>query len=76
MVRQFRLSLLSVSKRLARNDCFRGAYFSARTAFNASVGIDVVDIAFRDCLYGANGCASAASYTFVSNYVSHSCFGC
>lgn len=55
----------------AGNDSFVGANLSARAAFDASVGIDVVDIAFRDSLYGANGQTCTASHTFVSDYVSH-----
>ena len=53
------------------NDCFAGANFSAAAAFDASVGIDVVDVTFRDCFNGANGKTSSASYTFISDYVSH-----
>lgn len=56
---------------LARNDCFAGANFSTRTALDASVGIDVVDIAFRDSFYGAYGKTCSASNAFVGNYVSH-----
>ena len=40
---------------LARNDSFAGAYFRARTTFDAFVGIDVVDVAFRNCFNGAHG---------------------
>lgn len=57
---------------LARNDSFAGANFRARTALDAFVGIDVVDVAFRNCFNGANGEAGAASNAFVSDYVSHS----
>ena len=32
----------------ARDDCFAGANFSAATTVDASVGIDFVDVAFRD----------------------------
>lgn len=64
---------MSRLKRLARENCFAGANFGARTTFDASVGIDVIDITFRDCLYGANGKTCAASDAFVSNNVSHSC---
>ena len=55
----------------ARDDSFAGANFCTRTALNASVGINVIDIAFRNSLYRANGQASAASNAFVSDYVSH-----
>ncbi len=54
-----------------RKNSFAGANFGARAAFDASIGIDVVDVAFRDSFNGANGQASAASHTFVGNYVSH-----
>lgn len=53
------------------DDCFAGANFCAATAFDAGVGIDVIDVAFRDSLYGANGKTSSTSYTLVSDYVSH-----
>ena len=33
-------------KLFAGDDCFAGAYRSASTAIDASIGIDVVDIAF------------------------------
>lgn len=52
-------------------DSFAGAYFSARATFDASVGIDAVDVAFRDCVNGANGLAGATSHARVSDYVSH-----
>lgn len=55
----------------AGDDSFAGANFSARTAFDAGIGIDVVDIAFRDCVNGANGLAGATSHARVSDYVSH-----
>ena len=53
------------------DDCFAGANFSAAAAFDAGVGIDVIDIAFRDSLYGANGKTCSASHTLISDYVSH-----
>lgn len=53
-------------------DCIIGAHLSAAAAVYASVGIDVIDIAFRDSLYGANRDASAASDAIVVNYVCHS----
>ena len=55
-----------------RIDSAAGANFCARTALDASVGIDVVDIALRDSLNGANGQTSAASYARIGNNVSHS----
>ena len=39
---------------------------------DAGIGVDVINVAFRDSADGAVGEASAASDTFVSNYVSHS----
>ncbi len=48
-----------------------GANLGARAAFDAFVGIDVIDVAFGDCFYGANGQAGAACYAGVSDYVSH-----
>lgn len=55
----------------AGDDCLRGANFSASATFDASIGIDYIDVAFRDCFNGAVGEASAASNAFVCNYVSH-----
>lgn len=52
-------------------DSSAGAYFSARTAFDACVGVNVVDFAFRNSFYGANGETGAASNTSVSNYICH-----
>ena len=57
---------------LARDDCFAGANFCAGTAFDAGVGIDVVDFAFGNSFHGANGLTCAASHAFVGDYVSHS----
>lgn len=59
---------------LARNNSFAGANFSTRTALNACVGIDVVDIAFGDSFNGAYGNTCSASNAFVSDYVSHDFF--
>ena len=55
----------------AGDDSLAGANFCARTALDASIGIDVVDVAFRDSVNGTNGLASAASHARVSNNVSH-----
>lgn len=52
---------------VGKNDCFAGANFGARTAFDAGVGIDVIDFAFRDSFNGANGQTGAASHAFVGN---------
>lgn len=52
-------------------DSVAGAYFSARTAIDAGVGVDVIDFAFRDRIGGANGLAGAASNAVVVNNVSH-----
>ncbi len=56
----------------ARDDSFAGANRSASATVDAGVGVDVVDITFRDSANGAFGEAGAASDTFVGNYVSHS----
>lgn len=55
----------------AGDDSFAGANFSARATFDASIGVDVVDVAFRNCVNGANGLASATSHTRICNNVSH-----
>lgn len=55
----------------AGDDSLAGANLCAAATFDASVGVNLVDVAFRDCLYGTNGQASAASYTLISDYVSH-----
>ncbi len=57
--------------RLARNDCFAGANFRAGTTFDAGIGIDVIDVAFRDSFYGTYGKTSSTSNAFVGNNVSH-----
>ena len=55
----------------ARFDSAAGANFCARTTFDACIGIDVIDFAFRDCFNGANGETCTASHTSVSDNVSH-----
>lgn len=55
----------------AGDDSFAGANFSASAALDARVGIDYIDVAFRDSFNGAVGQAGAASDAFVGNYVSH-----
>lgn len=55
----------------ARDDSVVGTNLGARATFDAGIGIDVVDIAFRDCVNGANGLAGATSHARVSDYVSH-----
>ena len=66
---------LNVKRQLfTGDDSFAGAYRSASTAVDANIGVDNIDITFRDSLNGTFGKASAASNTFVSNNVSHSCF--
>ena len=57
----------------AGDDCFAGACLCTRTAVDAGIGVDVVDVALRDSAHGANGEAGAASDTRVGDYVSHSC---
>ena len=60
-----------VSVLFSGDDSLAGANFCARTALDASIGIDVVDIAFRDSVNGADGLASATSHARVCDYVSH-----
>lgn len=55
----------------AGDDSFAGANRSASAAIDAGVGIDVVDVAFRDSANGALGKTCAASYAFVGDYVCH-----
>ena len=63
----FRLS----EKLFAGDDSLAGANFCARTALDASIGIDVVDVAFRDSVNGTNGKAGATSNALVGDNVSH-----
>lgn len=56
----------------ARLDSVVGANRCAATAFDAGIGIDVVDFALGDSFNGADGKAGAASYAAVGNYISHS----
>ena len=55
-------------------DSVAGAYRCAAAAADASVGIDLIDIACRDCVYRAYSLASATCNAIVANYVSHSSF--
>ena len=48
---------------------------SACAAIDASISVDRVDIALRDCAYGTLIDASATSYTAVSDYVCHNSIG-
>ena len=48
---------------------------SACAAIDASISVDRVDIALRECAYGALIDASATSYTAVSDYVCHNSIG-
>ena len=54
----------------AGDDCFGGANFCAGAAFDAGVGIDVVDFTFGNSLYGAVGETGAAGDTLVGDNVS------
>lgn len=63
---------VGVLRLFAGDDSLARAYLRARTAVNAGIGIDVVDVTLRDCAHGANRETSAASDTRVSDYVSHS----
>ena len=53
-------------------DSTGGASVGASAAINAFIGIDFVDIAFRDSVGGTFAHASAASNTIIANNVSHS----
>ena len=53
------------------DDSVAGANFCAAATLDAGIGIDVIDVAFRDCFNGAHGKTGAASYTLISDYVSH-----
>lgn len=69
---QHLISLTKCRKGLfSRNDCFAGASFSTSTALDASIGVNLVDIAFRDSFNRTNGETCSTSYTVISNYVSH-----
>ena len=59
------------TKLFAGDDCLGRAYRCAGAAVDAGIGVDVVDVAFRDGAHGAFGEAGAASDTFVGDYVSH-----
>jgi hypothetical protein len=52
-------------------DSTAGANFFARTAVDTSIGVDFVDVAFRNCFNRTYGHTSATSHTDVCNYVSH-----
>lgn len=55
-----------------RMDCLRRTNTCASATIGANVGIDGINITFRDSFYGAFADASATSYAVVSrNYMSH-----
>lgn len=60
-----------VLSRLALGDCTAGANLGAAAAGNTGIGVDVINLALGDSLYGAYGLASTTSHTVVTNYVSH-----
>ena len=60
-----------ICERLTLLDSTGGAGASAGTAANASVLVDLVDVAFADSYDGALIDAGAASNTDVSDFVSH-----
>jgi hypothetical protein len=62
---------LSICERLTLLDSASGASASAGTAANASILVDLVDVAFADSSDGALIDAGAASNTDVSDFVSH-----
>ncbi len=59
---------------IAGSDCVRRANLCAAAAVDAGVRIDVIDFAFADCLYRANGLTSTASNAVVTNYICHNLF--
>ncbi len=59
------------SELLGRKDCAGGANRFASATFDACIGIDVVDSAFRDSVDGTFGKTCTASYARVSDNVSH-----
>ena len=63
--------LLLLNCGLAEADSARGASVSAGATLGALVGIDAVDVAFRDSANGTFVDASAASNAVFTNYVSH-----
>ena len=60
-----------ICERLTLDDSTGGAGASAGTAANASVLVNLVDVAFADSSDGALIDAGAASNTDVSDFVSH-----
>ena len=62
----------NLSFKLVFHDCFVRASASASTATNAGIGIDDIDVAFRDSAHRAFINASAASNAAVCDFVSHS----
>ena len=53
-------------------DSARGTSISTSTTFSALVGVDAVDVAFRDSANGALINAGSACNAVFANYVSHS----
>ena len=64
--------MFCVLSRLALGDCTAGANLGAAAAGNTGIGVDVINLALGDSLYGADGQAGAACHAFVGDYVSHS----
>ena len=62
---------VSICERLALDDGASGASAGAGAARNASVLVNLVDVAFADSSNGAFVDAGAASYADVSDFVSH-----
>ena len=60
------------SLRLALADSAGGASICTCAAFSALIGVDAVDVAFRDSAYGAFVDTGAACYAVFTNYISHS----
>ena len=69
-VRKSRLCVRS-SKRLTFRDSIARANLCAATAIDASIGVDVIDIAFADRISRTYALACSACHAVVANYISH-----
>ena len=65
------IALPSCYLSLRQADCLAGTYTSACATLGASVCVNLINIALRDCFYGALGQTGATSDTIVTNNVSH-----
>jgi hypothetical protein len=57
---------------LFKNNCAHWAGVCTSAAFNAGIRVDGVDISFGNGVYRATSLARTTSYTFFSNFISHS----